>query len=257
MWRTLCDGYKQADINAFSQTQQYEDIIVAFIKMFIHFTPKGNSILWRAHGIVTDQMVPIIQRRFPKHKILFSYRDALSCAKSYHKITKAIPMMKRRIEIMYSDLENPNPTGESRTSRLYWASSSQAIHLQHTYRVAKLQPNIFEWYVLLWATKVKLFQQYQRDGIPIKCVYYDHLVQSPKAYITRVFEYLGISLTHNEAAAQSMNYDSQAGLTFSRDKQAAVSTWCRDGAQVNRCNTVLSMLELPDLDSKYMMNDTF
>ena len=124
-------------------------------------------------------------------------------------------MLKRRVEIMYGDLDNPNPTGESRTSRLYWASSSQAIHLQHAYRVAKLQPNIFEWYVLLWATRVKLFQQYQRDGIPIKCVYYDHLVRSPKAYIIRVFEYLGISLAHVEAAAQSMNYDSQAGLTFS------------------------------------------
>ena len=85
----------------------------------------------------------------------------------------------------------------------------------------------------------------------------DHLIQNPKAYIIRLFAYLGISLAHVEAAAQSMNYDSQAGLTFSRDKQATVSTWCRDEAQVNRCNTVLTMLELPDLDSKYMMNDTF
>ena len=70
------------DLKELSETSRYEEMVVSLIKMHLKLAPKGNNSLFK--GTATDvHMIPTIRKRFPKHKILFGYRDVLPSARSY------------------------------------------------------------------------------------------------------------------------------------------------------------------------------
>ena len=158
---------------------------------------------------------------------------------------------------MRRDGGNPQLAGEQRIGRLVWSSGSTNEFWQQVINQANLQPEVFEWYVAMWASKVKSIREYQQVGHAIKCVHHDRLIKNREEYISKVFSYLGISSELVDTAVKTMELDSHAGLVFSRDKQVKVDGWQRDEDQVKRCNKVLELYGFPDLDSEFNLKDTF
>lgn len=168
-----------------------------------------------------------------------------------------LPLQRKRLHLMSRARANPQPAREERIGRLVWTSGFTTNFWQQVLSRANLQPKVFEWYVAMWASKIKLIQEYQQAGIPIKCVHHDRLIEDPEKYIGQVFSYLDIPSKLVETAVKTMEHDSQAGLVFSRVKRVEVNDWQRDEDQVKRCNRVLEIFGSTDLDSEFILQGTF
>lgn len=254
---TLCHApsFKKVDIDAYAKTKEFEDIVVAYIKSYLRLVPKKNSVLWRALGVMSEHMIPVIQKRFPKHKIMLVYRDVLPSAKSYHKVMGKMPIYQEQAKAMMRDIDNPEPRGLSRTLRLFWTSGHDPSVCIQAIKKAQLQPNIFELYMVLWGTRIRKIQEYQQNGIKIRCIKYDQLIEDPKLLISKVFRHVGVSVYFVDEALKAMERDSQAGLVFSKDNKDRDSGWLRTPGAVQRCNDFLSAMDLPLLDSEMVMKN--
>ena len=105
----------------------------------------------------------------------------------------------------------------------------------------------------MWATRIKTFQEYLAAGIPIKCLHYNNLIENPQRAVKEVFLHLGIPEDLVKIGVESMEYDSQSGLIIDQKQLKKVDGWKRDEAQVKRCNRVLELFGLPNIDSEFSM----
>ena len=245
-----------ANIDSYAKTEEFEEMIVSYIKAYLHIVPAQNSVLWRALGFMSEHMIPIIQKRFPKHKIMFVYRDVLPSAKSYHKVMGKSPLYEETSKVMYKDLDNPQPEGLSRRMRLFWTSGYDPAVCIPAIKASQLQANIFELFMVLWGTRVKKMQEHQQNGITIHCISYDQLINNPRLTISKVFNHVSISGEFVNGALKAMKSDSQAGLVFSKVNKDCDPGWVRTPGAVQRCNLFLAAMGLPSLDSPLVMNNT-
>lgn len=248
-------GFDELDIDSFAKTKQFEDMVVAYIKCYLRLVPAKNSVLWRALGVMSEHMIPIIKKRFPKHKIMMVYRDVLPSAKSYHKVMGNMPIYEAELEPMLDDINNTMPSKQSRAFRLFWTSGYDPTVVIPAITKSQLHPNIFEFFMVLWGCRVKKMQEYQRNGIKIRCIKYDNLVDDPRLLISKVFRHVGVSVYFVDEAIKAMDRDSQAGLVFSKENKDHDPSWVRTSGAVQRCNSFLSAMGLPGLDSELVMND--
>ena len=243
------------NLSEFAKSKEFEEMVTAYIKLYLNIVPKGNSLLWRALGVSggTEFMVPIIRKRFPKHKLLFSYRDVLPTAKSFVRALAPLPRIAQYTRTI--DIESERPNEATKYARLIYTSGFDIGVCRQVLRKVQLQPNVFEWYVFSWATKIKTFQEYLAAGIPIKCLHYNNLIENPQRVVKEVFLHLGIPEDLVETGVKSMEYDSQSGLIIDQKQLKKVDGWKRDEAQVKRCNRVLELFGLPNIDSEFSMHN--
>ena len=97
---------------------------------------------------------------------------------------------------------------------------------------------------------------YQAAGIPIKCVKYENLISDPYRTVSRMFPHVGVSLDLVDTALQAMECDSHAGLSYSKENRKNHPDWVETEAAIRRCNKVLQVFNLPDLQSDFVMGGT-
>lgn len=244
------------DVEAYSKSAEYENMVVAFIKSYLRLVPAGNSVFWKAQGVLTEHMIPIINKRFPKHKIMFAYRDILPSAKSYQRFLGPNIFYEQRFKQVKADIDNEAPIGRSRFGRLFFTSGCDIKACTKAIKDSDLQPYVFEWFVLQWAARMRIMMRHQSNGISLKCIKYDDLNRDTKGTISKVFSYLGISLDAVDLAAKAIEQDSQAGLVFSKENRVKDQGWTRTDEAVERCNIVLTSFGFTDLNAKVTMKDT-
>ena len=119
-----------------------------------------------------------------------------------------------------------------------------------------IQPVVFEFFVLRWAAKVTTISPYQASGMPIRCVKYENLISDPYRTVCRLFSHVGVSVDLVDTALQAMKPDSHAGLQFSKENRKKHPGWVETEAAIRRCNEVLQVFNLPDLQSDFVMGGT-
>lgn len=243
------------NVQQFTKTPEYEKMALANIKWYIASTPQKTKVFWKT-TLLDDYLPPIILKHFPHHKMMFAYRNTLPCAASYEKAFGWVPLVKMEIGYLVWDMLVPKPTSyHSRRGKIYYGSGYDPIKSDKAIQAAKPHNSSFEWFVLLWATKVSIMLQHIQSGIKIKPAKYEDLQGDPKGTIRGVFDYLGLSSDLMDLAYAAMELDSQAGLFFSQQNRSALESWCRTEAAVERCNQMLKIFDLPDLDSNFVVPD--
>ena len=153
-------------------------------------------------------------------------------------------------------MDNLAPTGLSRVLRLFWTSGYDYKTCRRAAKESEIQPVAFEFFILRWAAKVTKVSSYQAAGIPIRCVKYENLISDPYRTVCRFFSHVGVSLHLVDTALQAMERDSHTGLQFSKENRKNHPGWVETEAAIRRCNKVLQVFKLPDLQSDYVMVGT-
>lgn len=84
---------------------------------------------------------------------------------------------------------------------------------------------------------------------------YENLTADPRGTIQNIFRYLNLSDEDIDLALEATKRDSQAGLSCSQQNSLKHGSWMRTKESVNRCNRVLQVFGLPELDSDYVIKD--
>ena len=93
---TLLQSRNILDISGFAKTKEFENIVLAAIKLQLNSITKGYSVFWKGIGM-DEHMIPIIKKHFPSHKFLFAYRDCLPCTMSFYKAFGRLPQVMNNI----------------------------------------------------------------------------------------------------------------------------------------------------------------
>ena len=230
----------KSQLSKFANTTTYKNFVIAMVKFTIYKTSNGCNVFWKggAHDIVT---LPVIAKLFPQHKLLFCYRDVLPSAKSLYRMLSSRPLI------------NPLPNREFFDPRYMLSSYS---HVENIMDKKGHKPVEFVFEVFNWAVSVKLIQDHRKSGIAVKALKYEHLVADHEGTIRKLLQHLNINAAQLSHALKDANEDSQQSTPFSQKKLALYTDWVRTKEEVDRCNKVLNELDLPDLDSSYVLPDT-
>ena len=245
---------EESDIQCWSKTDDYEERVVAMMKLFCRLAPTGNKIFWKAE--VTDHhFIPIIQKRFPKHKILFAYRDAIGAGKSFVKTFGHRNVMVWYVHYLLNRNHGPSlpANRQARAAWLWFTNGYNPDICLEALSKAGANPQLMEWMVLLWACVVTMMKEFQKEGVRFKCLKFEHLTQNPATVITDLFSHLNVPLDLVETALDAMKHDSQKGLFCSNENRQHNKPWMRTHDSVSKCNAILKFFNLPNLDDTFEM----
>ena len=252
-YQSIVNGYSGNDIPLFTETTEFEAMLTGIIKFYVSLAPPGGSVLWKTMP-VDEPMLKVVPKLFPEHKLTFTYRNVLTNAGSYHQCYMRWPLVLNYIRHLEIDPFNKNPTGQLRVARLVYNNGFDVELCAKAIEESKLKAVIFEWFVLKWAAKIRAVLDAKAEGIEIKPVKYEFLLKDLRKSVTQLFEYLEVSADLIPKALAAASADSLAGTFISRDAKARNTRWNRTTDGVNRCNKVLEIFGLPDLDTDYVMD---
>lgn len=244
-----------SDLQTFAKTEEYEEMVVAWIKMQVSMIPKDQSIFWKSMTL-DHHAVPIIQKRFPNQKIMFGYRDTLGSAKSYYKAFGSDPWINFSLKYFLNrKLTILPPVGRVRGMWFMFSNGYDLSFCSQTMQTAGTDPSVFEWFTMLWCCIVTMMRNFQANGVKFKSIKYEELQASPKKTIAGVFDYVGISASLVDTALAAMDRDSQAGAYFSKDNREVNRTWVSTEKSLNMCNHILMKFGFPNLDAEFQMDE--
>ena len=87
----------------------------------------------------------------------------------------------------------------------------------------------------------------------VRFVKFESLLSNQRAAISDLFHYLDVSVDLVDIAADALQCDSQAGLSIRTDEGLPRRTWSRTDDSVQRCNIILRLFNLPEIDSPLVM----
>lgn len=246
-------SHSDCELTALSYTERYEKLVTAWVRLYLRLIPSGHSVFWKAN-IVDPHIIPVLRKRFPKHKILFSYRDVLTCGKSYFRAFGSINGMLFAVYYILNPwLKRGDNDKHSKQIWLCFTNGYDKNRCLAAIRSALPDPGVMEWFVLFWATTITMMREYQQAGVKFKCLKYEQLQSNPREVITDLFSYLNIPTEHVSLALQTMDTDSQAGLFFDRENRDNSPVWNRTEESVRKCNSILRNFNLPQLDTPYFL----
>ena len=240
-------------IQEFSQTPAFDRYVTLMIKYNLINMPKGNNVFWK--GTVLDEyMIPIIAKRFPKHKILFGYRDILPNALSFTKLVARFPaaLVALRCTLGMAEQCENKKVSISRIINTNFTSGLSRENCHKVYTQVKLQ-NAFERVIFMLAARLSVVRNFATEST-VRFVKYESLLSNQRAAISDLFHYLDVSVDLVDIAADALQCDSQAGLSIPRtDEVLPRRTWSRTDDSVQRCNIILRLFNLPEIDSPLVM----
>ena len=248
---SLIFGQPEYDIEAFSKTKTFEDLVVANIKWHTLMVPEDNSIFWKM-AILDYYMIPVIAKMFPNHKMLLAYRNVLPSAKSWHSITSGMNASYIALKhIAEPAIIAKHPRHVHEKLMFLWYTSGYNIDVCHAaLMAARPEPIGFEWFILLWASIMTVYKDFIRHGsAKFLKVKYEDLQADTRKVIERVFEYLNIHVENIKPALEATKTDSQDGLFLDWKHRMSNPSWVRTEESVKRCNTMLQYFDFGDLDS--------
>ena len=103
------------------------------------------------------------------------------------------------------------------------------------------------------AARLSVVQNFATEST-VRFVKYESLLSNQRAAISDLFHYLDVSADLVDIAADALQCDSQAGLSIRRtDEVLPRRTWSRTDDSVQRCNIILRLFNLPEIDSPLVM----
>ena len=135
------------DISGFAKTKEFENIVLAAIKLQLNSITKGYSVFWKGIGM-DEHMIPIIKKHFPSHKFLFAYRDCLPCSMSFYKAFGRLPQVMNNIyhankELLSGDLRKLQQNPLARHGWLTYTNGFDMQFCLQVFRECKPHPNSF------------------------------------------------------------------------------------------------------------------
>ena len=205
-----------------------------------------------------EHMIPIIKKHFPSHKFLFAYRDCLPCSMSFYKAFGSLPQVMNNIyhankELLSGDLRKLQQNPLARHGWLTYTNGYDMQFCLQVFRECKPHPNSFEYFVLSWATELRIISRHQSNGMHFHLLKYEDLQADPHSMVQGVFDYLDISADLLEIAYKSMEQDSQLDTYFSREKKIDNKSWVRTAESDQRCNAMLKAFDFPKLGAKTVL----
>ena len=199
-------------------------------------------------------MIPIIAKRFPEHKILFGYRDILPNALSLTKLVARFPaaLVALRCTLGMAEQCENKKVSISRIINTNFTSGLSRENCHKVYTQVKLQ-NAFERVIFMLAARLSVVQNFSA-GSTVRFVNFVSLLSNQRAARSELFHYLDVSVDLADIAADALQCDSQAGLSIRRtDEVLPRRTWSRTDDSVQRCNIILRLFNLPEIDSPLVM----
>ena len=242
------------DLIAYSKSSEFGRIAVAGFKFHVSRFRDDQSVLFKTSSL-DSHILPHIHLYFTNMTVLHAYRNALPSAKCWYNsslssMTQALPVdyMHKRI----SDVENRREYILTEIFDLY----SQAM-LKTKSVIDKLRPEgLFEWYLFLWCSFNDAICDAERNGIKVKYLKYESLMEDKETYIRKLFDYLDI---HQELVMSGLKVtetDSQADTFFSHESRKFNKQWTRTEEAVRRGNLILNGMGYPDLDGDFVFENT-
>ncbi|XP_067940921.1 uncharacterized protein [Watersipora subatra] len=248
-------GYCSAE--SFSKSVTYRKMLEATVKMYLRQTPEKSSVFWKGKHM-DEHSIKIIAKYFPHHKIFFAYRDARPSISSFDRVFGNTALAQEYVKTLMHDPFDDDWWFQPSNSRAF---TNGYDHQFCKKVIAKVRPRrLVEWGCFWWAAKITTVLQSLDDGIVVKPIKYENLVSDRRGTVTKVFDYLDIPGDLVDIACETLNYDSQAGVTNVSWKSRAredPGIWTRDSESVERCNMILREFHLPEIQSHFQFSDTF
>ena len=237
---------------SFSKTQEYKQMVIAAIKMHVRHAPKDGSVFWKA-SLYDGFAIDVIREVFPRHKMLFAYRDTYPSITSYYKTFHNFNIMRWATEIeLAHDPDDEEWWFHIPNTRSFTDGVDHSL-CQRIIKKVRPKSNV-EWYCFLWSGRASVLRRAIQNGAKIKPIKYDSLLENRRDTIAKVFDYLGVAAENVDIACEALNYDSQDGVAVvSRESRVkgTAAEWSKDEGVVKRCNMILEEFGLPDLQSTF------
>ena len=250
-YTSVFGDHKYSSPYSFSKSPEYKKYAVAAVKMQLYKVPPNSSVLWKA-TTCDEYYIDIIAKIFPKHKMLVAYRDIFPTLTSYYKSFFNFPILVYGTEVVNQvDLDSKWWFGKMMLG--LFTNGSDLDLTRELIENVKPQTG-FEWFAYLWAAKASTIRKAIEDGVNIKPIKYDSLVGNKKETIAKVFDYLDIPAENVDIACEALKYDSQAGIamvSWESRSQSDSKEWSKDSNVIRRCNMILDILNLPNVNSSF------
>lgn len=251
---TLLHERSFGDLATYGASAEFGELVMAGFKFHISRFTNGQSVLFKV-ALLDHYVLPHIYRYFTDITVFHAYRNVLPSARSWYnsiiaKEEKALP-----VDYAYNRILNPNSRNEYLVSEIFalytqrLATSIEAVNV--------LRPKgLFEWYIFLWCSKNSTVRISERNGIEVKCLRYECLLENKEKYIRKLFQYLDIYNEWVSTAVKATDQDSQSGIFLSHSERQANMKWKRTEEAVKRANQILSGLGYPGVDSDFKFENT-
>ena len=239
------------DVASFSQTDLYKKLVVSGIKY--HVSQFGDDTSVFIKSTLYDQYaVRVIPDNLPQVEIVYAYREPLTSAKSwYHAFYMAASVLEYYFDRLSRDSFDQNPKS-SDFRNIFGLCHPIALEILRK----ETMDNFLQWYILLWSITTRMLLEDMKSMKKIKCVKYEKFQEEPEATIRKLFDHLDIDSSYVSFALEAAKRDSQAGLFFSHENRRNNRKWQRTEEEVDKCNRILAMFDLPDLDTDFIMPET-
>ena len=242
--------YEIDDVITLTKTQTFEGLVEAYVKWHTLAIPEDHSIFWKG-TILDHHIIPILREKFPHIKILFGYRDILPSAKSWQKSFGSLPGAEFGNRYIFSPVM---ATGCPRNIPekdcfVFFTNGYNIKTCIEAFKASNGVSAAFEQYMFIWAAIIAMMKQYKHDGYKILPMKYEDLIADRRQTIGRVFDYLDIPAKLIDLSLTAMDRDSQEGLFFDKKTRSKNPSWVRTEDAVRRCNAILKVFDVGDLDS--------
>jgi Sulfotransferase domain len=182
--------------------------------------PEFIVIKFRSFGI---ELADLIESIFPQAKSIFLYRNAEDVVKSsvaaFAEMSEAIRAISQNID-----------------------TYSRFVPLLKEYEsiIDFDDPSCADIYTTMWLSVMQRYLQIHGDGIFMKSIKYETLIENPQSTVAELFQYCGIPESEVVLACRVLQEDSQSGSNLSRDKISRQYHFIDDDAIKERVRHILS-----------------
>jgi hypothetical protein len=157
-------------------------------------------------------LLPDLNKLFPEMKLLFMYRDGLSCVGSFVRVfSKSFHVMN-----------TPYSTEVVRKQPFVNFTNCWLQHDQVRVNHVICWNTFWCWQ---WACHIRMYLDLVNDGVPIRSFKYEDLIKQPRETFTKLLEYCGFAADVVDDGLKALGEDSQRGSPISqaeaRDKDIA------------------------------------
>ena len=192
-----------------------------------------------------------VHQYFTNITVLHAYRNVLPSAKSWCNISPQSAEVQYRYERML-DTDHR----DEYLLREILSGYTQCLP-KYVIAVEKFRPeSFFEWYLLLWCSFSDAIYESREDGIDVKYLKYESLIENKETYIRKLFDFLSINQEWVTVALQATETDSQAGMFLGREARRKNRRWERTDEAVRRANAILAEMGYPDVDTDFTFENT-
>jgi hypothetical protein len=170
------------------------------------------------------ELADLIYSIYPQAKLIFLYRNAEDAVKSS---VAAFAEMSEGIRAIIHNID------------IY----SRFIPLLKEYEsiIDFNDPSCADIYTTMWLSVMQCYLRIHGDGISMKSIRYETLIDNPRSAVAELFQYCGIPDSEVVLACRVLQEDSQSGSNLSRDKISEQHHFIDDVAIQERVRRILSL----------------